>query len=106
MHTTLDQRILGITTIINSTLSIETESEHRVISSQGSGFFYSEIEKNATGPINEEKGLGWHEVLGTWLVTNRHVVFIKIKTQDGKIEEVLPDSFTFNLREVVDDKIN
>ncbi len=96
----VNQQILEMTTIVNC------QSAKYNYNSQGSGFFYTELAKEPTGPINEEKQLGWYQVMGTWLVTNRHVVFPRI---DGaspaqKIETV-PDSFTFNFKEVVGDEI-
>ncbi len=95
---TIDGRIIGMTTIINSV------SSQYGYSSQGTGFFYSEIAKEATGTVNE-KGQGWHEVKGIWLITNRHVVYPAIKQTDGTVIETVPDSLTFNLREEINGKI-
>jgi hypothetical protein len=82
----LDYQLLGMTTIIecgvNNTMS------------QGSGFFYNQL-----APFDTNKGGHWRLVEGMWLITNRHVVLMKI---NGK--EILPDYFTFNLREQIDDQ--
>ena len=95
-HLSVNQQILEMTTIVNC-----TSSKYKY-TSQGSGFFYSELAKEPTGPINEEKQIGWCKVLGTWLITNRHVVFPRIDgTVKGKQIETVPDSFTFNFKEVV-----
>jgi len=78
--------LLGMTTIIkcgvNNTIS------------QGSGFFYNQL---APPDPNKENGQ-WRLVEGMWLITNRHVALMKI---NGK--EILPDYFTFMLREQLDD---
>ena len=95
---TIDGKIMGMTTIINSV------SSQYGYTSQGTGFFYSEIAMEATGPVNE-KGQGWHEVKGIWLITNRHVAFPVIKNTDGSVIETIPDSLTFNLREEKGGKI-
>lgn len=95
---TIDEKIIGMTTIINSA-SITYN-----YTSQGSGFFYSEIAKEATGPVGEN-GLGWHKVEGTWLITNRHVAFPSIEQADGTKTETVPDVFVFNMREVKNGKI-
>lgn len=96
---TLDQKILGTTTIVESVVS-----GYGGLSSKGTGFFYEEISKEAEGPVNED-GLGWHRIEGVWLITNRHVVFPRVNNDDGTYRELIPDSFTFNLREVKDDSI-
>lgn len=95
---TIDSKILGMTTIINAS------SLKYGYSSQGSGFYYSEVAKDATGPVNHD-GLGWHKVEGTWLITNRHVAFPSVELADGTKKETVPDSFTFCMREVVANKI-
>ena len=87
-----------MTTIINS-----ASITHKY-TSQGSGFFYSEIAKEATGPVGEN-GLGWHKVEGTWLITNRHVAFPSIEQADGTKVETVPDVFVFNMREVKNGRI-
>lgn len=99
-HLSVNQQILEMTTIVNC------HSSKYNYSSQGSGFFYTELAKEPTGPINEEKQLGWYQVIGTWLVTNRHVVFPRIDEPiTGQKKETVPDSFTFNFKEIVGDEI-
>ena len=96
----VNQQILEMTTIVNC------QSSKYNYSSQGSGFFFTELAKEPTGPINEEKQLGWYQVMGTWLVTNRHVVFPRIDDPiTGQKKETVPDSFTFNFKEIVGDEI-
>lgn len=86
---TIGSRLLSITTIVKGHLSDGS-------SSHGSGFFY-----NINAPNNPHvKGAGWVEIQGQWLITNRHVVLPKIND-----EEVIPDYFTFNLREVINNRI-
>lgn len=99
-HLSVNQQILEMTTIVNC------QSSKYNYFSQGSGFFYTELAKEPTGPINEEKQLGWYQVMGTWLVTNRHVVFPRIDEPiTGQKKETVPDSFTFNFKEIVGDEI-
>lgn len=95
-HLSVNQQILGMTTIVHC------QSLKYSYTSQGSGFFYSELAKDPSGPINNEKKIGWYKVMGTWLVTNRHVVFPRIvKPDTGQEIETVPDSFTFNFKEVI-----
>ena len=96
---TLDQKILGTTTIVESVVAANGG-----ICSKGTGFFYEEISKKAEGPVNKD-GFGWHRIEGIWLVTNRHVVFPRVNNDDGSYKELIPDNFTFNLREVKEDRI-
>ena len=96
---TLDQKILGTTTMVESVVKANNG-----ICSKGTGFFYEEISKEAEGPVNKE-GLGWHRIDSVWLITNRHVAFPRINKEDGSYDELIPDKFTFNLREVKDGKI-
>ena len=99
-HLSVNQQILEMTTIVSC------QSSKYNYSSQGSGFFYTELAKEPTGPINEEKQLGWYQFMGTWLVTNRHVVLPRIDDPiTGHNIETVPDSFTFNFKEVVGDEI-
>jgi hypothetical protein len=56
--------------------------------SQGSGFYYGILDSNKTG--------NWRQVKQTWLITNRHLVFVK--NNSGK--EILPELFTFYLRRI------
>ena len=89
---TIDEKILGMTTLIKSA------STQYGYSSQGTGFYYSELADKPSGPINEDKGVGWYEVKGEWLITNRHVVFTRILQSDGTEIETAPDVFLFFLR--------
>lgn len=85
----LDHQLLGMTTIIEchygSTMII-----------QGSGFYYSDL---APGDPSKQGGQ-WRLVNGTWLVTNRHVAFPRVNDK-----EVVPDTLIFNLRKVLNDKV-
>ena len=96
---TVDQKILGMTTLIKS------QSKTYGYTSQGSGFFYSELADEPTGPVNEEKHLGWYKIEGGWLVTNRHVILNKVSNPDGTSIEVLPDIFQFFIRELSNGRI-
>ncbi len=98
LNMTTDEKIIGMTTIINS---VSVVYNYR---SQGSGFYYSEIAKEATGPIGNND-LAWHKVEGTWLITNRHVAFPSIEQADGTKIETIPECFVFNMREIVNGKI-
>lgn len=82
-----DDMLYGMTTLI------ETHIGSYV--SQGSGFFY-----NALGEKDPSKDSQWVKVEGTWLVTNRHVALPRINDT-----EIIPDTFTFNLRQIVNDEI-
>lgn len=83
-----DKNLYGLTTLI--------ECGTAQFKSQGSGFYYNEISPKDP---NIDDGQ-WREIKGTYLITNRHVALPKINEC-----EVLPDYFIFNLREVVDDKV-
>lgn len=83
-----DKNLYGLTTLI--------ECGTAQFKSQGSGFYYNEISPKDP---NIDSGQ-WREIKGTYLITNRHVALPKINEC-----EVLPDYFIFNLREVVDDKV-
>lgn len=99
-YLSVNQQILEMTTIVNC------ESSKYGYTSQGSGFFYSELAKEPSGPINDEKNIGWYKVMGTWLVTNRHVVFPRIGGPvNGQNIETVPESFSFNFKEVIDDEV-
>lgn len=73
--------------------------------SSGTGFFYSQLEDGFSGPINQEKQIGWKKVDTITLVTNKHVVFPKITDSTGKQQELIPDTFTFHLRQLIGNKI-
>ena len=81
---TLDDRFNTISTIIITNLQGK--------GSQGTGFFYQEQEKKDT----EKKEGQWVAIKKLWLITNKHVLFVKDKT--GK--EQIPDTFTFHLRRI------
>lgn len=83
-----DKNLYGLTTLI--------ECGTAQFKSQGSGFYYNEISPKDP---NIDGGQ-WREIKGIYLITNRHVALPKINEC-----EVLPDYFIFNLREVVDDKV-
>lgn len=96
---TVDEKIIGMTTLIKS------QSSKYGYKAQGSGFFYLELADEPTGPINEEKQIGWYKIEGEWLITNRHVALPRIKKADGTETETYPDVFQFNLREIKGGKI-
>ena len=88
-QSTFDTQLFGMTTII--------ECNCGLMKSQGSGFFYNDL---APGDPMKQ-GFQWRQINGTWLVTNRHVAFPKLNDK-----EVVPDTFTFNLRKVVNNRID
>ena len=72
-------------------------AEGKTYKTQGTGFYYNEVL-----PTQPDKvGPQWYQLKSFWLVTNRHVAL----PRDDKGTEYIPDSFTFCLREVVDDEI-
>ncbi|MBL8750510.1 MAG: trypsin-like peptidase domain-containing protein [Planctomycetes bacterium] len=77
-----DDAFHGITTLITANLQQGQ--------CQGSGFFYQQM-----APAPGEARPGWREVQKTWLVTNRHVVFPKIGSQ-----EMVPDTLAFHMRKI------
>ena len=85
---TFDSQLFGMTTIIECTCG--------AIKSQGSGFFFNDLAP--CDPNNQ--GPQWRQINGTWLITNRHVAFPKINDK-----EIVPDSFSFNLRQAQNDQI-
>ena len=84
-----DDMLYGMTTII------ETHIGAYNTKAQGSGFFYNALADK--DPTIEGQ---WLEVKGTWLVTNRHVALPKVNDK-----EILPDTFIFNLRQIVNDEV-
>lgn len=87
-HTSFDKNLYGLTTLI--------ESGTTKFKSQGSGFYYNEM-----SPMDPNVNGGqWRKIEGTYLITNRHVALPKINEC-----EVLPDYFVFNLREIVNNKV-
>lgn len=95
---TIDHKLVGVTTIVECTYSDG-------LTSKGSGFFYAEISKEGIKPANKESKGAWHKIEEVWLITNRHVVLRKKKLDNGSEEELIPDSFTFCIREVIGNKI-
>lgn len=83
-----DKDLYGLTTLI--------ECDTTKFKSRGSGFYYNEISPKDP---NVDGGQ-WRKIRGTYLITNRHVALPKINEC-----EVLPDHFVFNLREVINDKV-
>ena len=83
-----DKDLYGLTTLI--------ECGTTKFKSQGSGFYYNEISPKDP---NVDGGQ-WRKIRGTYLITNRHVALPQINEC-----EVLPDPFVFNLREVINDKV-
>lgn len=83
----IDDTLHGISTLLLATFQGKQ--------SQGTGFFYQEL-----APKDSKKDAQLRTIEAVWIVTNRHVLLPNI---DGK--EILPDSFTFYLRKIVDDGI-
>ena len=84
----LEDKIYGATTLI--------ECSFQNIKSQGTGFYFVDLEK----PDENIEGNQWRRVLDTWIITNRHVALPKVNNQ-----EIVPDVFSFNLRQSVNNKI-
>lgn len=80
-----EDRIYGATTII--------ECFFQDVRSQGTGFFFNEVEKDSEKNID---GQSYKKLLGTWLITNRHVALPIINNQ-----EIVPNTLVFNLRRVI-----
>ena len=95
---TIDSKILGMTTII------ECKSKTYNYVSQGTGFFYAELEKEDPKKV-DTTAPRWRKIEGVWLITNRHVVFPKVKQADGSTIETIPDVFMFAMREVRNGKV-
>lgn len=88
MNNKFDNALYGLTTLI--------ECGSKQFESQGSGFYY-----NVMSPKNLKSGRGqWRAIEGTYLITNRHVALPKINEC-----EVIPDYFVFNLREIINNKV-
>ncbi|HEU0252725.1 MAG TPA: hypothetical protein VFR12_06795 [Pyrinomonadaceae bacterium] len=85
----IDDRFHGISTLVSSSTALGQ--------SQGTGFFYQQLGEREKAA---QPGYAWRQVTQTWLVTNRHVVLPRAGDQ-----ELVPDSFTFNLRRRVEDRI-
>ena len=84
-----DDMLYGMTTLIEAKIG-----EYK---SQGSGFFYNILSPKDPSVI---EGGQWRNIEGMWLVTNRHVALPKIDDH-----EMIPDIFTFNLRQVINGKV-
>lgn len=84
----LEERIYGATTLIECT--------YQNIKTQGTGFYFADLEKLDANI----KKCEWREVLSTWIITNRHVALPRVNNQ-----EIVPDVFVFNLRQIVNDRI-
>lgn len=93
----LDTRLLNMTCLVQSNIGS--------LVSSGSAFFYSQLEDGFSGPINEEEQIGWKKVEQICLITNRHVLFPKMKDVDGKETERIPDSVVFFLRQINNQRI-
>lgn len=83
-----DKNLYGLTTLIECGIA--------QLKSQGSGFYYNDISPKDPNI----SGAQWRRVKGNYLITNRHVALQRINEC-----EKLPDYFTFNLREVINDKV-
>lgn len=79
----IDMRLHGISTLLQLTCD-----KRQLL---GTGFFYQEL-----APKDPSQKEQWRVVESIWIVTNRHILLPKI---DEK--EIIPDSFTFNLRKIV-----
>ncbi|MEA1995406.1 MAG: serine protease [Campylobacterota bacterium] len=77
----------GITTLV---ISVTPHGQ-----SQGTAFYYQKL-----GEKDSSKEAQWREVKETWLVTNCHVVLPMINNR-----EVIPDSFSFHLRKIENNKL-
>ena len=82
----IDDKIHGISTLIITTC---TECQ-----SQGTGFFYQEI-----NPKDSTKTEEWREIKNVWLVTNRHVI---LPMHNGK--ELTPNSVVFHIRKLINNQ--
>lgn len=88
MNNKFDNALYGLTTLI--------ECGSKQFKSQGSGFYY-----NVMSPKNPEvEGGQWRAIEGTYLITNHHVALPRINEC-----EVIPDYFVFNLREIINNKV-
>lgn len=85
---TIESQLLNMTTIVECGL-------HNVVRRRGSGFFFSSMAQSNL----KTQGTQRRKADAHWLITNRHFVLPKINDK-----EIIPDYFTFNLREITDDK--
>lgn len=95
---TIDSKILGMTTII------ECKSKAYNYVSQGTGFYYAELEQEDPAKV-DTTAPRWRKIESVWLITNRHVVLPKVKQADGSTIETIPDVFRFNMREEKNGKV-
>ena len=82
----LNSTFQNISTIIHSTWPNN--------SSYASGFYFCRMKNSDSN--KEIIGEYWREILGTWLVTNRHVL---------EINGLLADSLTFHYRKIENDRL-
>lgn len=88
-----EKQIFALTTILHSELCINATN----YTFGASGFYYTE-----TSAGNQQiQGPHWEKIEKYWLITNRHVLFPKL---DGKAEHLI-DRLTFNLRQIINGKI-
>lgn len=85
----LDLRLLGATTIIK----VASSNGNR---KHGTGFYYINTDLDDSKMEN-----GWRTVDDIWLITNKHVVF----DNHESTSLIFPESLTFALREVINNKI-
>ena len=83
-----DKDLYGLTTLI--------ECGTAQFKSQGSGFYYNEMSPKDPN-VN---GGQWRKIEGTYLITNRHVALPKVNEC-----EILSEYFVFNLREIINNKV-
>lgn len=88
-----ERQLFALTTILHSELNINGVK----YTFRASGFYYTET---STGD-QLVQGPHWEKIEKHWLITNKHVLFPKT---DGKNESFI-DSLTFNLRQIVNGKI-
>lgn len=82
---------------LNSTfqnISTKIHSKWLNTSSYASGFYFCRMKDS--GSNKEIIGEYWREILGTWLVTNRHVL---------EVDGLLVDSLTFHYRKIENDRL-
>ena len=88
-----EKQLFTLTTILHSELIFNSVK----YSFSASGFYYTET--SASDQLVQ--GPHWEKIEKHWLITNKHVLFPKL---DGK-NDSLVDSLTFNLRQIINEKI-
>ena len=88
-----EKQLFALTTILHSELTINTTK----YTFGASGFYYTET---SCGD-QQVQGPHWEKNEKHWLITNKHFLFPKL---DDKTEHFI-DSLTFNLRQVVNGKV-